>query len=658
MVFENRIHREWVVADQMAILRRLGLDPHRFAERIAAARLSQGLLAIDIGETRPMLGQYPPEAEPDTSIAATELERHTLRWLHDVWNRKMFGRIRQVHAPTAMDHGPLMSELHGPASVIHQVMGLVGSLPDAFAPQHVCSTPCAEGGTKVAVRWVLGGHHLGHGILASGRAHRQAHLGHGHLAPPPRGARADRGRVVRLRRAVAPDAAQAGAHGRPPRRARSRRARSRRAGRGRSCPLTHDHPTETRMNQHLRAALAATALPLGAGAALAECGIEEGSVRILANDFDALGVVVEAAKECASDGVEVTANMTTEHKSIQVPALTVDPAEYTVAMVANNSIVPLMNEGLIRPLDDLVAEHGQDLASSQLITLDGRVVAVAFMGNAQHLFLRSDVLEEVGVEPPTSYEEVLAAAEAIREAGRMENPLAATDQAGWYLAAEFVNMYLGTGAEFFEPGSAELAIDGPEGIEALEMMRALTEYMGPEFLTYSDDEMSQLFVADEVAVMNQWGSLANSLIGPDAPSPEIAGATELAPAPTVAGGSIPAAALWWDGFSIASNISEEDATASFRAMVHAIRPEVARANPDAATWLIPGVEPTPAAEGVLATAAAGVRPYPMSPSMGLLHTALGAELPDHMQGLESAEQAPADVEAAYRTAAAEAGFLD
>ena len=168
MVFENRIFREWVVADQMAILRQLGLDPHAFAERIAAARLSQGLTAIDIGETRPMLGQYPPEAEADTSIAATDLERHTLRWLHEVWNRKMFGRLREIYAPTAMYHGPLTSELHGPASVIHQAMGLVGALPDAaFAPQHVCSTPCAEGGTKVAVRWVLDGHHLGHGILAS-----------------------------------------------------------------------------------------------------------------------------------------------------------------------------------------------------------------------------------------------------------------------------------------------------------------------------------------------------------------------------------------------------------------------------------------------------------------------------------------------------------
>ncbi len=64
-----------------------------------------------------------------------------------------------------------------------------------------------------------------------------------------------------------------------------------------------------------------------------------GSVRILSNDFEALRVINDAAAACATDAVTVTANATTEHKNIQGPALTVNPAEYTVAVVANNSIV-------------------------------------------------------------------------------------------------------------------------------------------------------------------------------------------------------------------------------------------------------------------------------------------------------------------------------
>ena len=73
-------------------------------------------------------------------------------------------------------------------------------------------------------------------------------------------------------------------------------------------------------------------------------------------------------------------------------------------------------------------------------------------------------------------------------------------------------------------------------------------------------------------------------------------------------------------------------------------------------WL-DGYKPTPAAEGVFAAASMGTKPYPMRPFQSLLHTALGAELPDYMQGKETAEEALADVEAAYTAAAKEQGFL-
>ena len=166
MIYENKIFREWVVADTTAILQQLGLDVQAYAERIARASFDKGLVSLDIGENCQMIGQYPPEAEADTSLAATETERHTLRWMHDVYNRKMLGTIAQVCAPTVQFHGPLTSELYGVASVIHQTLGLIGSLPDAaFTPQHICSNPCEEGGEKVAVRWIMEGHHLGYGIL-------------------------------------------------------------------------------------------------------------------------------------------------------------------------------------------------------------------------------------------------------------------------------------------------------------------------------------------------------------------------------------------------------------------------------------------------------------------------------------------------------------
>lgn len=411
------------------------------------------------------------------------------------------------------------------------------------------------------------------------------------------------------------------------------------------------------MKLTLKAALMLGALVLGAGTAAADCGIESGSVRILSNDFEALRIVNAAAAECASGTVTVTANATTEHKNIQGPALSINPAEYTVAVVANNSIVPLMDGGLIRPLDDLVAEHGQSLLPTQLISIDGKVMAVAFMGNGQHLFYRKDVLDQLGLPVPATYEDLLAAAEAIRAAGIMEYPLAASVKPGWDLAAEFVNLYLGTGAEFFEAGTASLAIDNDQGRLVLDTMRAMTGYMHPDYLTYDANELNKIWDAGQVALMNQWGSLAGAAINPETANPEVAANTAFAATPAIGGGTIPAAALWWDGFTIAANVSDADAAASFRAMVHGIRPEVIAANSAAAAWLVQGYEPGPSAVGVIANAQGGARAYPMQPYMGLLHTALSSELADFVAGKEDADQALADVKSAYDTAARAAGFL-
>ncbi|MEY8099230.1 ABC transporter substrate-binding protein [Falsihalocynthiibacter sp. S25ZX9] len=409
---------------------------------------------------------------------------------------------------------------------------------------------------------------------------------------------------------------------------------------------------------NLKTTVATCTLIASASAAWADCGIESGSVRILSNDFDALAAIAEAASACASDTVEVTSNRTEEHKNIQVPALTITPATYTVAIVATNSVVPLMNDDLIRPLDDLVAKYGDQLAESQMIRVDGKTMAIAFMANAQHLYYRQDILAENGIEVPTTFAEMLAAAETLRANGVMETPIASNFMPGWNIAAEFVNTYLSTGNDFFAPGSAALAIDNEDGIAVLENLKAMTEYMSQDWATYDSNSQKPVWEAGELAFAIAWGSRAGAYIGDDSPAPEIAAVTRFSAAPALGDSTIPGAALWWDGFTIAKNISDEDAEASFRAMMVGISPEMMEANRDVAVWLIDGYEPTDAATGVIADLQGGARPYPMLPYMGLLHTAIGDNLAEYLQGKESAEQAMSDITSAYETAATEAGFLN
>jgi len=402
----------------------------------------------------------------------------------------------------------------------------------------------------------------------------------------------------------------------------------------------------------------AGAVSLLGSAAIAGCGISSGNISVLSNDFPAIQAVTSAAAACAGDGVSVETNLTKDHKDIMVAALTANPAQYSSVIVSNSTLVTLMNDGLVRSLDDLVAKHGAGLNKSQLITVDGKIMAVAFMANAQHLFSRTDILEKAGVDGvPATYEDVIAAAEAIRSAGLMDHPVALNTQAGWNLAEEFVNMYMGTGAEFFKPGTAEVAVNNANGVATLEMLKSLVAYSNPDYLTYDSNATQAEWEAGNIALATMWGSRGGAVLDAEGSTEEITSSTVLTAAPTWGGGPRPASTLWWDGIAISTNVSDEDAEATFIALMNGIAPEVVQANNDAAVWLVDGYQPSPASAGVAETAAGGAAPYPMLPFMGALHTALGAEISDFLQGTESAEQALADVEAAYTAAAKEQGFL-
>ena len=199
----------------------------------------------------------------------------------------------------------------------------------------------------------------------------------------------------------------------------------------------------------LRKIATVVALTTLASSAWAGCGISEGRVSIVGNEFPAIHTISAGAMECAGGGVTVETNLTADHQKINLPGMTGNPAEFTSAIVANSSIVALMNNDVIRPLNDLVAKHGQGLQKSQLVTIDGNIMGIAFMANAQHLTYRSDVLKDLGIPVPSTYEEMLAAAKKIANYNLMQYPIGGAYAAGWNLAEEFVNMYMGYGGEFF-----------------------------------------------------------------------------------------------------------------------------------------------------------------------------------------------------------------
>lgn len=400
----------------------------------------------------------------------------------------------------------------------------------------------------------------------------------------------------------------------------------------------------------LKTILMAGALSLAGAAASASCAFENTvPLKSLTAGFEAWKAATDAMAECGN----FSASLDQEFKEKQPEAFAANPALYQIGGVANETLIPLLNAGTIRPLDDLVAKYGENLTPNQLIKIDGETMAIAMMVNAQHLMYRQDILADLGIEEPKTYADVLAAAEKIKAAGVVDYPLGGTFKTGWNLAQEFVNMYLGEGGNFVDADNNPI-INTPEGIKALETLKAMTAYMDPEYLVSDSTYVQQQFQQGKIAMANLWASRAAAM--EDAAESQVVGKVKMASAPM--GSAAPATSLWWDGVVLAANMSDEEAEAAFRVVMEGLDTEMVQANNDAAVWLVPGYEVGPLAAGAAASAANGARPYPASTALGILHSALGNGLSAYLTGAKDAETTLADIEANYITAAKEAGLLE
>ncbi|HJO56679.1 MAG TPA: extracellular solute-binding protein [Nitrospinaceae bacterium] len=391
---------------------------------------------------------------------------------------------------------------------------------------------------------------------------------------------------------------------------------------------------------------------LFSGSVYAACSFSNSvPLKSLTAGFEAWKSVTTAMAECGN----FTPELDQDFRKKQPDAFAAKPALYQIGGVANSTMVPLLDAGTIRPLDGLVAKYGGHLKSNQMIKIEGKIMAIAMMVNAQHLMYREDILNNLGIAVPTTYGELISAAEKIQQAGVVDYPLGGTYKAGWNLAEEYVNMYLGFGGEFFGDGNTP-AINNLDGILTLETMKVLSQYMDPEYLVSDSTYVQKQFQQGKIAMANLWASRAGAM--DDAKESQVVGKVQFASAPAPTSGNRPASTLWWDGIVIAKNISDAEAEAAFRVAMEGLDRQMVQAHNEDAIWLIDGYSAGKAAKGASDTATNGAVPYPASKKMGLMHTALGNGIADFLTEKKDARTALADIETAYTTAAKEAGVMN
>jgi multiple sugar transport system substrate-binding protein len=163
---------------------------------------------------------------------------------------------------------------------------------------------------------------------------------------------------------------------------------------------------------------------------------------------------------------------------------------------------------------------------------------IPWVGNVQVFAWRTDVLQELGVAAPKTWEEVLTAATAITDAKSGEDLFGygLRGVAGNPAATSFLPVLRGFGGDLFDDNQdpKEPQLDKPEALAALQMQLQLKDQCPPGVENVQHDDMGRNFYSSRIAMATDiWPDLLLQIFDPDVS--QVVGQVEIGPEPAQTG---------------------------------------------------------------------------------------------------------------------------
>ncbi|MEJ5945745.1 extracellular solute-binding protein [Pseudokineococcus basanitobsidens] len=322
-------------------------------------------------------------------------------------------------------------------------------------------------------------------------------------------------------------------------------------------------------------------------AAEVPCDVEVDSpttVNVLAYNSSAIDPFTNAMVRSCSQG-----DLTVEHEPIDFAGQT----QRTTATLAGETgtydvletygyIIPQLaaDESLV-PLDDLVDTYGDEYDLGELnegmreaMSYDGQLYAVPMQAQMFLLAYRQDVFDELGLEPPTTFDELREVSQTIQDAGDFAYPLALP----WLASGDITTSYdaaLGSlGVDYVDPETMTPNFDTPEAAQALEEMKSLVPYMDPQVTTFDQPAVQQQMYNGDAAMAIMFSGRMSDLANED--NTQYAADFGFAPPPSVEEGGPQFSALSVDGWSIPAN-SAVDPDTLFQVIATSVSEEASEA---------------------------------------------------------------------------------
>ena len=178
----NQVYDEWLVRDQGAIIRQIGLDPKKYAANLIQEEGGLEKCSIPFNENTPIGGNYisPTISNENTGTRYADI-------LKSIMNKDI-GSVENNYDRAIQQEQPGGLTVHGREEVSQFWKILLSAFPDAkFSVEHISFTDEKDQPKKAAVRWSLIVKHDGNGIFGTPSGSNVYIMGINHAEFGPRG---------------------------------------------------------------------------------------------------------------------------------------------------------------------------------------------------------------------------------------------------------------------------------------------------------------------------------------------------------------------------------------------------------------------------------------------------------------------------------------
>ena len=153
--------------------------------------------------------------------------------------------------------------------------------------------------------------------------------------------------------------------------------------------------------------------------------------------------------------------------------------------------------------DDLSDFLPADVEAGQV---QGGLYRMPFRSDVGMLYYRTDLLDEAGLEPPETFEDLITASKTLQDEGLVDWGYVWQGLQYEGLSAGFVEILEGHGGFWIDPKTDEVGLDQPEAIAAVNFLRDTikSDISPPGVTNYLEEDTLRVFQNGNAAFLRNW----------------------------------------------------------------------------------------------------------------------------------------------------------